>query len=90
MQNDLKLRRFSGFESYFDCQFLPHHNLQPPFNSFSYISNSGDLKRLKIKELKELLRSRGLPVSGIKEALVKILIAAQSPGDNEVKQEEQE
>ena len=48
---------------------------------------------LKMKELKELLKKQKLPVSGIKEALLKRLIAASaapSLGDNEVKSEEQE
>lgn len=69
----------------------PHHNLQPPFHFTSNVSYLVDFKGLKIREIRELIRDHLLPVSGIKEALVKRLVAAsaiQSPGDDEVKQKE--
>ena len=41
-----------------------------------------DYERLRVVELKEQLRARGLPVSGLKEALILRLRAADTRGDS--------
>lgn len=92
LQNDLELWRWYDYAHHFGCQFLPPI-IYISISFSSYITNSGDFERLRISELKRLLKLQMLPVRGNKEVLVKRLIAAsaeQSLGDKEVEQTEQE